>query len=439
MIHNILNELNENNGSNYKIGVLKKHQNNKLLQRVLQMTHDKVKFTFGLKKIPDYTWNNNTTICNSLEETLDLIEQELVTRNKTGNAAINYLASLLIGIDSKENAEIIEKIIDRDLKINMGRSNINKVFKNLIVKPPYMRCGVYGKKTAKKINFPAILQLKADGRFVSIIIDNSKVTFISRSGEESKFPILEKRFVNFPDGVYIGELLVRGITDRRKANGLINSSEPPHDDIYVQLWDYITLAEYANAKGKNVIEYKDRLHSLISNVEADSFVTIIETHKVNNIREALQITSDLMNKGYEGSILKDLKNIFKDHTSPTQLKLKLEIDLDVRIVGFTEGTPGTKREKTFGAMVFETDDGKIKGQTSGFNDKQLEAFNSIRNELIGKIIVVKFNDLSKAKGNDYYALSHPRFIEIRTDKEETDTLERAFELREMAMELKEKE
>jgi hypothetical protein len=106
----------------------------------------------------------------------------------------------------------------------------------------------------------------------------------------------------------------------------------------------------------------------------------------------------------------------------------------MRITGFQEGTPGTKREATFGAMIFENDEGTIKGRCSGFTDKQLEDFNSRREELIGKIIEVQFNDLSKARDSDYYALSHPRFIEIR-EKDETDTLEKAFELRQMAMEL----
>jgi hypothetical protein len=50
-------------------------------------------------------------------------------------------------------------------------------------------------------------------------------------------------------------------------------------------------------------------------------------------------------------------------------------------------------------------------------------------------MTVQFNDLTKAEGNDYYALSHPRYIEIRNDKDETDTLEKVLSLREMAMEL----
>ena len=45
---------------------------------------------------------------------------------------------------------------------------------------------------------------------------------------------------------------------------------------------------------------------------------------------------------------------------------------------------------------------------------------------------VEFNDLSRASGSEIYALSHPRYIEIR-DKTTTDTLEQVFKMREMAM------
>lgn len=48
------------------------------------------------------------------------------------------------------------------------------------------------------------------------------------------------------------------------------------------------------------------------------------------------------------------------------------------------------------------------------------------------------NDITKARDSETFALSHPRYDEIRTDKNSTDTLEtleRALELKEIAMEL----
>ena len=53
---------------------------------------------------------------------------------------------------------------------------------------------------------------------------------------------------------------------------------------------------------------------------------------------------------------------------------------------------------------------------------------------LGAIIEVEFNDLSRASGSEIYALSHPRYIEIR-DKTTTDTLEQVFKMREMAMDV----
>ena len=84
-------------------------------------------------------------------------------------------------------------------------------------------------------------------------------------------------------------------------------------------------------------------------------------------------------------------------------------------------------------MTYESDDGKIKGSCSGFSDEQLEQINNNRDWYIGKIIAVGCNDITKGRDNDYYALSHPRFDEVRTDKTETDTLERALEIKQMAM------
>ena len=439
-IKDILNELNFENGSNYKMNVLKEYKDNKLLQRVLKMTYDKVTYTYGITmKGINYTPESMRDINVNLEDALDVLEQFFVTREWTGNKANQALTNLLSKLN-KDDAEILEKIINRDLRINMGRSNINKVFKNLIVKPPYMRCGLYSNKTAKKIDFNkgAFIQLKADGRFCAVTVDGDNVTFSSRSGETQDFPILKEKFKQLKDGVYIGEMLVNGISNRSKSNGLINSDNPPHNEIIIELWDYITLDEYSRPKDKkNKTSYKERFKQLIKIISAlpGTHIKLIPTTEVFSVQEALQKVQEWMAQGFEGGILKDKSNIFIDHTSPTQLKLKLEIDADVRITGFIEGKKGTKREKTFGAITFETDDGKIKGSCSGFTDKQLEDFNSKRDELIGKIITVEFNDITKGRDNNYYALSHPRFIEIRDDKSETDTLERVQKSKEMAINL----
>jgi len=437
MILDIINELNLENGSNYKKSVLKKYKDNDVLKRVLKLTYDKVSYTFGIsmKNISEYSEKSGEKLY--LESALNILENEFCNRLVTGNAAIKRLHYILESLRTKD-AKIFEMIINRDLRINLGRTHINNVFKNLIVKPSYQRCDTYNDKNKSKINYPAIIQVKSDGKFCSVIVDDN-VTFISRSGEEFKLPHLETLFKKLPSSVYNGELLVHGITNRAEGNGLLNSDKDK-SKVYINLWDMIPLSEYSRPKDKNdKTPYEDRFLKLketiksINDINTNDSIMITESYEVNSPNEAMKYVSDWMKSGLEGGILKDKSVIFRDETSKLMLKMKLEISVEMRVTGFIEGKKGTKREKTFGSLVFQNDEETIKGSTSGFTDKELLEINNNREEWIGKIIEVQFNDLTKATNNDYYSLSHPRFIERRDDKNETDTLEKAFKLREMAM------
>jgi hypothetical protein len=447
-MHDIINALCENNSANYKLGVLKEHKSNEQLKRVLMMTYDKVAYRYYItmnhwNKPETSPFVSNSIPTLSLDDALDFLETKLSTREVTGNAAIEQMDVVFRSL-SDEDRSVMTKVLNRDLRINCGRTQINKVFPSLINRPVYMRCGIYNKDTAKKINVVgAIVQLKADGTYREFVCDASGTSSSSRSGEEYEYPVHFDLMKDYPNGHYFGELTVINedgtVMNRAEGNGLINSSAPPHSQIVFDVWDYVTPEEYATAtkKEKCKTPYATRLAELrkilIDNTSPQ--IRLIETHVVNTMSEALGHCMKWMNDGLEGAILKDSNSVFRDGTNPQQLKLKLVIDLDLRIVGFQEGTVGTSREKTFGAIVFESDDGKIKGRTSGFTDALLKDFNSRRAEMIGKIITVQCNDITKGRDNDFYALSHPRFIEVRDDRTDTDTLQRALETKRMAMDL----
>lgn len=441
MIKQILDELCLENGTNYKLQVLKSYKDNKLLSRLLKMTYDTVVYRYYLTM---NHWNQkpleerfslapNPTM--TLEDGLNFLETKLSTRAITGNAAIEEMQRVFDSV-SDEDREILIKVVNRDLRVNCGRTQINKVFPNLITKPVYMRCGVFSKKTAKDIKFPAYVQLKADGTYREMQVSDGSVKLFSRSGEQY-FYEFENNFSDLPEGHYTGELLIEGIDNRSESNGLLNSDNPPTDKIVFHVWDYITPEEYANAasKAKNTTPYKNRFLALEEIVKAKNHpqLKVIKSHEVSNVVEAFGKVVAWMEQGLEGGVLKDVNGVFRDGTSKHQLKMKLEMDLEVRVTGFKEGRVGTKREETFGAITFETDDGMIKGSTSGFTDGQLETINSDREAYIGKIMTVSCNDITKGRDSDHYALSHPRFKEFRDDRDDTDTLERANEIKMMAM------
>ena len=435
MLKDILNELNESNSSNYKLDILKKYKDNSELKKLLELTYNRNKYNFNVSKNciikdnPSILESNGSKTVDELLSALEILGEGTIRGNEAHQFVCNHLKCL-----DNDNKEIFLNVLGRDLKIGLNVKSINKVFKNLIPKPNYMRCAVLSEKTLKKINFPAFIQLKMDGTYREIHVADGQVTGKTRSGEEYFNPVLFKEMENFPNGFYTGELTIDG-ESRFTGNGLINSLNPPYEKITFTVWDYLTDEDYLE---KTKTPYYSRFESLSDIIEKhkSNRVKLVPNHEVNSIDEALKYVSDWMEQGLEGGVLKDKNNVFKNGTSGTQLKIKLKVDAEMRITGFTDGTIGTKREGKIGAIQFSNDEGTIKGQCSGFSDEELDLFTKNKDNLIGRIISVEFNDLVKSENNDYYALSHPRFIEIRNDKDETDTLEKVIQLRDMAKGLK---
>ena len=435
MLKDILNELNESNSSNYKLDILKKYKDNSELKKLLELTYNRNKYNFNVSKNciikdnPNILESNGSKTVDELLSALEILGEGTIRGNEAHQFVCNHLKCL-----DNDNKEIFLNVLGRDLKIGLNVKSINKVFKNLIPKPNYMRCAVLSEKTLKKINFPAFIQLKMDGTYREIHVADGQVTGKTRSGEEYFNPVLFKKMENFPNGYYTGELTIDG-ESRFTGNGLINSLNPPYEKITFTVWDYLTDDDYLE---KSKTPYYSRFESLSDIIEKHNSnrVKLVPNHEVNSIDEALKYVSDWMEQGLEGGVLKDKNNVFKNGTSGTQLKIKLKVDAEMRITGFTDGTIGTKREGKIGAIQFSNDEGTIKGQCSGFSDEELDLFTKNKDNLIGKIISVEFNDIVKSENNDYYALSHPRFIEIRNDKDETDTLEKVIQLRDMAKRLK---
>jgi len=434
-ISDIFEELNESNSSNHKLAVLKKHKDNELLKQVLKMTYDKVQFTFGvsLQNVLNYKLAEikDGDFFDALDDLVKLSNREI-----TGNAALELCSSWIETLNENES-EVFQRIINRDIKCNVGKTQMNKVWPKLITKPVYMRCGVYSDKTKKKIQFPAFIQLKCDGTYREFTVNNGEVQAQSRSGESYEYPEHFENMKSFPNGVYTGELTVKGIFNRSEGNGLINSDNPPYSDIIFDVWDYITLEEYKNAslKVKNTTPYNERFNKLTSIISASNYsnIQLIESHEVQNINEALLQTSEWMQQGLEGGVLKNKKAVFKDGTSTEQLKLKIQIDAEMRVIGFKDGKLGTKREGKVGSIMYQNDDNTIKGQCSGFTDKELNDMTNNPDKYLGKIITVQFNDLTLGRNHDYCGLSHPRYIELRNDKDTTNTLSEVLELRDMAI------
>jgi len=218
-IKQIFDEIASTSSTTAKMDILRKYSDNELLKRVLYMANSK-RVKFYIRQIPEYS--KEVSDMFELEHSLNKL-QCIANREYTGGDAIKALVTLL-NRSSEDNRYIIERIIEKDCKIGMGTSNMNKVFPKLIEDTPYMGAKSYDPKLVKKLfenGGTAFSQVKMDGRYCNAIIRGGEVEMESRQGEPTIL-IPQPRFVGelskLGDCVLNGELTMMPVERKLKFN-----------------------------------------------------------------------------------------------------------------------------------------------------------------------------------------------------------------------------
>ena len=424
-LNEFFNHLASDAGRNFKIAELEKHKSNDLLQTVIILALDP--FTqFYIRKIPKYTRGVHTIplvqSCKQLKK--------LASREYTGNAAIDMLTSLLES-STPDDAKVLERIIQKDLKCGVSISTVNKVWPELIHDYPCMLCSASDEKLISKFEFPAMVQLKMDGMRFNAIVKNGKVEYRSRNGKEIHgIKHLDQDFIVLSGSknyVFDGELVVNDkgiILDRQTGNGILNKavkgtiSDLESHKIRATVWDVIDYEDFT--VGYSGVPYRERFERIASSLRSDA-VHLVEHQMVESITEAREVFDSYLAQGEEGIILKNGNAVWENKRVKHQLKFKGELECDLQIVDVQEGTG--KYVGMLGAIVCQSgsDDGKTVTVSvgSGFSDDHRINLWNIRNELLGKIVALKYNSRIKNKqGGD--SLFLPIFLEIREDKTDAD-------------------
>jgi len=451
-IKQVFDSIRAESGTNKKMEVLKINSDLESLSKVLYNTYSN-RVKYHIKQIPDYsTSGSNLPISWALEKLEDISNREV-----TGNEAIDYLSYILSSVSS-EDAHVIERIIEKDAKIGMARTNINKIFPNLIETTPYQGAQSFSEKRAKEIlsEGQAWSQVKMDGRYCNAIIQEGQAFLESRSGEPTVIigaTILDE-LSNWEDCVLNGELTIDGV-DRNTSNGIINSiisiSKKIQEDedyskdikqiqdrhgmsygealglIRFTLWDRIEIEEYFNGRSDKV--YQDRFNDLSTSIDKFKckMISLVETKQVASYQEAMEHFVEVLNRGLEGTILKSVKAPWKDGKPKWQIKMKLEIDLEMEIIGFNYGTPGTKNQDVISSLTVTSSCGKVVTRPGGIDESTMSWITQNQDKLMGSIITMKCCGLSHDNEGNYSTL-HPVFKSIRDDKDVADSLEKIIEI-----------
>lgn len=442
IINECLEELNSTNSSNAKKEILSKYKNEELVKQFFKYTYEP-RYSYyirNLKFFDNNLFRHYTSFNQNTFKELDPI----INREITGDGAKKHINDLNNVLDPDDSI-ILKLILGRDAKCGVSVSTINKIWPNLITDPSYMRCSLPKSSNMKSWDWSKgiLAQEKMDGMFCKIVIEKNQVYAFTRAG--NSIPLdnpstneIARAFKCFLEcepltsplnvGIYEGnqwhgELIVvdseNNILPREIGNGVLNSIiQGEYDGDYevkFVAWDLIVF------EGTD-LKYSDRLEDLDNSIKKANSEYFIKckTHTVYSYDEAINLYKEYLTNGSEGIVVKHPNMIWKDGTSKDCVKIKLEAEIDLKIVGFNKGNG--KNSELFGSLICESSDGILSVNVSGFKDKDrkeiFDNFEFYQNE----VITVKANALMKNPKEESYSLFLPRFVEIRQDKTVADDL-----------------
>ncbi|WPJ72133.1 hypothetical protein DEEACLCL_00116 [Salmonella phage CRW-SP2] len=382
---------------------------------------------------------------------------EMAERRLSGKKADSELAKVAIPLDPGYH-ELIQMILDRDIKAGIAEKGINSAYSTamgfgsfceLIEVLPYHRYDNMTIDLLKKMDFKkgVYSQLKSDGMFANIICRNGlRPKIRSRSGSLIAGGSLDNLTMAFDnivedsclgDSVFHGELLVIDLHDNKvlpravgngKINSVIQTGEALDDryQVVYRVWDVVPYEQWKN-KERVDTPYSRRFDIIRQLFDGEGgLVQVQETRVVHSFEEAVEHFKDALARNEEGTICKSSDMPWEDGTSSEGLKLKMEIECELEIVGFNEADKKGKHSKTFGSLLCKTSDGLLLVGVSGLSDAERQKMWDNQADYVGKIAGVLSNGVQDKTEDALKSLFLPRFIDIRLDKKEANTLAEVY-------------
>ena len=446
----IIKELRQTSSRNEKEAILLANKDNEILKKVFYLAYDP-SINFYIKSVPyEDNWKHGEYFeCDENEEfeiMFDVLET-IYSRDLTGNKAISFLTGVL-SERSNEMQELVCNIVKKDLDCGVQTTTINKIWKGLITDPPYMGYQLFSEKLIKNFKLPCYSQIKLDGLYADVFVMPDSISYRSRSGIPCKFKLpdsVEEKLINLSqhsDSEFVlhCEALVRKgnnfteFEERKIGNGYLNSDDTTSDKVVIVIWDVVGIDDYNNRKStedyinrfnlvEKIVEYVDTPH-----------IQMVEYRFCNTTQEVIDHFVEARSKGLEGTVIKSPKLKWKDGKVKDGLKLKNEFECELKIIGFQEHS---KKHGQVGAIFVESEDGVVKCKVgSGLTDAQRKKFFLTQDEMIGKIVTVRGNDLvTNELKQDQYSIFLPRFVEIRDDKNVADTFDKIMTTKDSIIDL----
>lgn len=391
---NIVKQLRETSGTNDKIVLLRRNCNNELLRKVLRYTYD-TDLKYGVQK-KSIVMRTGESKWNSLFEMLD----ELAESNINDSLKRN-VGRFINNLETEDEKELVTKILLKNLDVGLNVKNINKGMKGLIVSHDIMK----GSSWDGTLNSEVAVSLKLDGIRCSWLIKDGKAIAKTRQnkiiqGMNELTKAIEEVFGE-QDLFVDGELLAtneEGLSSEdlfKKTSAIVNSKGLKKDLTFVA-FDIVPLEDYNN-KSNNTpfLERREQLECYVGlkNELVKLAPMYFITDSIDRIYEKLD---EVVKDNCEGLMLNKINGFYEFKRTKQLLKVKKFNEGDVLVTDILEGEG--RLEGTLGKIEVQF---RYKGDVytnnigSGFSDEEREYYWEHKDELIGKIVTIKYFEITK--------------------------------------------
>lgn len=415
MLVELINKIKQEPRTTKKIELLREYSDQQSIKKLLFYAYSNTilfNVTSSGIKVSGMGLNNNINLdffeklikINGRNNKLELVRSEI--RNYT-----------------KDAAQVVLNVIDKDLNIGINRKIINTAFKEELI-PDFALMLAFKQDEKRWTNAFAELDwcyynVKVDGiRCVCEVKSQQEINFFSRDGKELQPFLIERireeillNYSLFDGCILDGEIYSNNF---QKLMRVVNRKNVTMDSVYIRNSVKFKIFDLLNFEhlqlSARVYAMEQIKQKLDSNV-----VTFINYYKVKTDYKLISaIARKYIDSGAEGIIIKHPYKEYERKRSNYWLKFKDKNTIDLTILDVFEGELGTQFEGSLGGFVLKYKNTELRCG-SGFTEEERKYFWENKYDIIGKICEISYMEETKTG-----SLRHPVFETIRTDKGESD-------------------
>lgn len=398
----MVDELNTTNSKNEKMDILKKYPDCK---QELEYTYNPYK-KYGVKS--SQLIKKSDIVHNCRYGNLFSLLDDLASRKLTGHEAIGQLNGYIDEIDEMY-ADVIYRILDKNLKTRTDAKLINKVWPNLI---PQFNVALAQKfeDHSHKIDWDNEEWLgsrKLDGVRVIARKENGEVKFFSRQGNEfTTLDVLKKELENLSTDNFVldGEMCVmdeNGNEDYKSIVSQIKRKDYTIENPQFIVFDSLTINEFDEGNSKATTVQRMRR---IDDFAVCEHISKLQMESILSEKEAVQKLNNAVDNGWEGYMIRRANAPYEGKRTRALLKMKKMHDDEYTVKNIETGPfrmidKSTGLEKTIETLtnVIIEHKGNDVSVGSGFSLDERVKYYSDPSLIIGKEITVQYFELSKDK------------------------------------------